>query len=338
MNAIRIDGQTPGGNRRKLAELVPLDTPLSVQIFPVYACNLACSYCIHSLPAKERGFISDKTLLPVDLYKKAIDDIALFPQKLKMLRLAGTGEPLLHPQIAEMVAYAKNKQVAASIDIVTNGLMLSHDLSIALIKAGLDRIRISIQGLEDSAYAHTKQKGIFNKLVDDISYFFVNRKHTKIYIKIIDCALNAGDEQQFLEIFGDICDYIAIEHLIPAVDKIDYTAMAREEDIAYTQNGNMVKDIKVCPQPFYMMQLNPDGNIVPCCAMETPVVLGNVSDESMVDIWHGKRNKDFLLNQLKFHKDIYSVCRKCQQYKYAVFDEDILDYETDNIVNKIKHW
>lgn len=336
MNAIRIDGQTPGGSRRKLAELVPLDTPFSIQIFPVYACNLACRYCIHSLPVKERGFISKRALLPIDLYKKAIDDVSLFPQKLKMLRIAGTGEPLLHPHIADMVAYAKDKQVANSVDIVTNGVALSHDLSLALINAGLDRIRISIQGLGDLAYAHINQEGVFDKLVEEIRYFFNNRKNTKIYVKIIDCALNIGDEERFLELFGDICDYIAIEHLIPAVDQIDYTSLNKGE-FGCTQNGNLVRDIKVCPQPFYMMQLNPDGNIVPCCAMETTAVIGNISTESMVDIWNGKKNKEFLLNQLRFNKNIYPVCQKCQQYKYAVFDEDILDCETESIINKIMH-
>lgn len=333
MNAIRIDGQTPALNRSRLAELVPLDTPFLLQIFPVYACNLACSYCIHSLPVNERGFVADQALLPFDLYKKAIDDLAQFPRKLKMLRLAGTGEPLLHKEIAAMVAYAKAKNIANSVDIVTNGLCLSHDLSLALIEAGLDKIRISIQGLDDTAYAYVKEQGVFNRLVEEISFFYQNRKNTKIYVKIIDCALQAGDEEKFLAIFGDICDYIAIEHLIPAVDKIDYSVLEKKH-IKCTQNGNDVKDILICPQPFYMMQVNPDGNIVPCCSMETPVVLGNAAEESLYDIWNGTENKVFLMNQLRFNKDIYSVCKKCQQYKYAVFEEDVLDSVADEIIYK----
>ena len=44
MKAQRIDGQTPGGKRTRLADVLPLSTPFSVQIFPVYGCNLACAY------------------------------------------------------------------------------------------------------------------------------------------------------------------------------------------------------------------------------------------------------------------------------------------------------
>lgn len=334
MKAIRIDGQTPGGNRSRLADIVPLSTPFSLQVFPIYACNLACSYCIHSVPLEKRGFIASKNVLSFDLYKKVIDDMTVFPQKLKMLRFAGTGEPLLHKQIVEMVAYAKAKQVANSVDIVTNGLHLSHELSKDLIVAGLDKLRISIQGLSDAAYSYTKEAGVFARLIEEIKFFYNHKKDTKIYIKIIDCALQEGDEKRFLHIFGDICDYIAVEHLIPAVDQIDYTDLAKNSSKC-TQNGNAVRDIRVCPQPFYMMQLNPDGNIVPCCSMETPIVLGNAADESMYAIWHGEKNKAFLLNQLRFNKNIYPVCQKCQQYKYAAFEEDVLDYDAQKIMNKL---
>ena len=120
MKAQRIDGQTPGGKRMRLADALPLDTPFSVQIFPVYGCNLACAYCIHSVPPAERGFVAGKVMLDDALYKKCIDGLTEFPRPLKMLRFAGTGEPLLHPHITDMVAYAREKEVAETIDIVTN--------------------------------------------------------------------------------------------------------------------------------------------------------------------------------------------------------------------------
>ena len=86
MRAVRIDGQTPGGKRTRLADVLPLATPFSVQIFPVYGCNLACAYCIHSVPPAERGFVAGKVMLDYALYEKCIDGLAEFPRRLKMLR------------------------------------------------------------------------------------------------------------------------------------------------------------------------------------------------------------------------------------------------------------
>ena len=102
MKARLIDNQTPIGTRSRLAQELPLRTPYLLQVFPVYACNFKCNYCVLSLPNAQRGYISEQKFLDFDLYRKSIDELSHFPDKLKMLRFAGTGEPLLHPQIAEM--------------------------------------------------------------------------------------------------------------------------------------------------------------------------------------------------------------------------------------------
>ena len=332
MKAQRIDGQTPGGKRQRLADRLPLDTPFSIQVFPVYACNLACAYCIHSVPPAERGFIASKTVLDMELYRKFVADLKEFPRPLKMLRFAGTGEPLLHPEIAAMVACAKEAGVAESLDIVTNGLRLTHELSAALVEAGLGRIRISLQGLSDDAYAYTKKRGVFQKLVENIRWLYAHRGDTKIYVKIMDCALAEGEEAEFLRFFGDIADFIAVEHLIPAVEQIDYEKLAGHALADVTQNGAAVRMAEVCPQPFYMMQLNPDGKMVPCCAMETAATLGDVAEESVRAIWHGERLRAFLEAQLRGEKSAYTTCAKCRQYRYAMFEEDVLDGEAERLL------
>lgn len=333
MRAIRIDGQTPGGVRTPLVQVLPLDTPFIVQIFPVYGCNFKCNYCIHSVPVGKRNFISEKALMDFSVYKKCIDDLCEFPQKLKMLRFAGTGEPLLHKDIAKMVEYAAIKQVAASIDIVTNGALLTPELSRELINAGLSRIRVSIQGVDSFKYYQTTGAEFdFGKFVDNLTYFYQDRGRTKMYIKIIDCALDEDDEDKFLGIFGDICDHIAIEHLLPAVSQIDYAALAKDVQQGLTQNGVQVQPAEVCPQPFYLMQINPEGNVVPCCAMETACIMGNCREESLLSIWGGKKYDEFRQKQLLKQKDFYPVCKKCQQYKYSMFQEDILDNDADKLL------
>ncbi len=322
-----LEGTTPGGKRSVLANLLPLDTPFLVQIFPIYACNFKCNYCIYSLPKNQHGYISDKISMDMNVYKKCIDDIANFPNKVKMLRFAGIGEPLLHKEIAEMVRYAKMKNIAESVDVITNGLLLNEELSLALIDAGLDRLRISIQGL--SAEKYKKLSGVdidFDLFVKKIEYFYKNRGNTKVYIKIIDCALENDEEaKKFFEIFGDISDYIAIEHLTPAVDGIDYTKLAGDKNLDLTQNGAPILDANICSQPFYMIQINPDGNIVPCCSFTYPIVIGNAIEKSVTEIWDSPKFKEFRRKMLDGVKNASDVCSKCKTYKYGIYKEDILD-------------
>lgn len=336
MKAVRIDGQTPGGARAPLAQAIPLSTPYMVQIFPVYGCNFKCNYCIHSLPRESRGYISEQSFMDLKLYKKCIDDLSEFPEKVKMLRFAGTGEPLLHRDIAEMVGYAFQKQVAASIDIVTNGALLTPQLSKKLIDSGLSRLRVSIQGVDSQKYEETIGKAFdFDKYLKNLMYFYENRGSAQVYIKIIDSALGEGDEEKFFEIFGDICDTIAIEHILPAVAQIDYSKVSKNRSISLTQNGEVVQKVEICPQPFYLMQINPEGNVVPCCAMETAYVAGNCSEEGLYDIWHGNKYCEFRKTQLLKQKEKYSVCKHCQQYQYTMFSEDVLDNDSEKL---LKHF
>lgn len=333
MNAIRIDGTTPGGSREPLAPRIPLDTPFSVQIFPAYACNLACPYCIHSVPKDKRRFVASKTLLDMEIYNKFVHDMRAFPKKLKMLRFAGTGEPLLHPDLPAMISLAHDAGIAESLDIVTNGLRLSPQLSDALVAAGISRIRISLQGLDDSAYAYTGRQGVFEELRENIRYLYVHRKQAGIYVKIIDVALKSGEKEKFLAMFGDICNWIAIEHITPAVPQIDYTRLTEKQELA--QNGQAVVQAQVCPQSFYMLQVNPDGAVVPCCAMETTVQLGNLTEMSMLDIWQGDVLREFRRAQLLGQKAKYPVCATCKQYPYAMFPEDNLDGVAKELLQKI---
>lgn len=103
------------------------------------------------------------------------------PQKLKMLRFADLGEPLLHRNIAEMIACAKEANIAESVDSVTNGALLTPELSDALIEAGLDRLRISANGLSAEDFArNTDAKVDFERYVEQIEYFCRHRSRTHI--------------------------------------------------------------------------------------------------------------------------------------------------------------
>lgn len=333
MKSVRIDGSTPGGARTELAKMIPLSTPYIVQIFPAYGCNFKCNYCIHSVPVKERGYISNKYFLNFDLYKKCIDDLCKFPKRLKMLRFAGTGEPLLNKDIVKMVKYAVEKQVAYSVDVVTNASLLTKEISKRLVDAGVSRIRISIQGINAKKYKQVA--GIdfeFDKFIQNLSYLYKNKDKTQVYIKIIDSVLDEGDEEKFFKIFGDICDFIAVEHLFPAVSQIDYSAISKNSIQKLTQNGKKIQNAEICPQPFYLMQINPDGNVVPCCSMETSYILGNCDTESLYNIWNNDRCNNFRKTQLLKQKEIYPVCKKCQEYKYAMFEEDRLDDDAKRLV------
>ncbi|EKZ6375164.1 SPASM domain-containing protein [Klebsiella aerogenes] len=95
-------------------------------------CNLECSYCPASFK-NGRG----KNLMPVDTFKKAIDDLS-------KINYSGRisphffGEPLLDDRLPDLMRYVRGKLPKSKIIIHTNGIRLSKEKYDACIQAGVD--------------------------------------------------------------------------------------------------------------------------------------------------------------------------------------------------------
>lgn len=321
----------------KLAEALPLDTPFLLYIFPVYACNFRCRYCIFSVDMAKRGFISDQVMLDFALYKKSIDEAATFPQKLKVLRFVGMGEPLLHKDMAAMVTYAKTKEVANIIEIISNGSLLSPAMSDKLIAAGLSRMIISLQGTSREKYLAVSQVKIdFDKFIDNIKYFYEHKREAHLYIKVMDTALDGkADEQKFYEIFGDICDSIGIEHTVPIYPGVDYKKVLGDKDLPVTQFGLPVTEVKICPQPFFSMQINPDGKVVPCFSLDYPEIIGDCREQSIKEIWNGDKFRRFRGRMLCGAEHVCKTCDHCNIIKYRMSPEDSLNNDAERMKARV---
>jgi radical SAM protein with 4Fe4S-binding SPASM domain len=328
-----VSGQAPGGKRTILAEVLPLSTPIVVQMFPIYACNFTCRYCVFSVDKAKRGFISDKIVMEMDLYKRCIDEIAMLPDKVKVLRFVGMGEPLLHKNIAEMVEYAVSKQVAHKVEILTNGSLLTPKMSDSLISAGLSRLLISLQGTSSAKYKQVCGADInYDEFVGNIRYFYDHKEDAQVHIKIIDYALEGTeDEKRFYEIFGNICDTIGIERAGPIFPGVDYETVLKGKDRAFTQFGLPVSEVHVCPQPFFTLQINPDGKVVPCYSIAYPCIVGDCNLQSVGEIWTGRKFQDFRLAMLDGSKGVCETCAECNIIKHRLFPEDNLNNDAERL-------
>ncbi len=324
--------------RKPLIDMLPLEAPLGVHVCPSTYCNFKCHYCKHSVDTFDGGVGKTgwlkREFMGMDMYKLLIRQLSKFPKKIKTLNFAWLGEPLLHPQIVEMVKIAKEANVAETVSIVTNGSLLSHEMSDGLIEAGLDLLRISLQGLTAEDYwTISKYKIDFEKYVENIAYFYEYKKDTRVYIKIMDAMLKSDDdERKFRDLFEPICDVINIEHLVPLQNELDISDMKNVFEVNYF--GDKVKDNKICAYSFFLLVISPKGDIMPCPEAGSYIDgngkivdmhIGNIKDISIYDYWNGKMLNSFRLNMIKGKKDSNRICEKCSFIKYHTAEEDRLD-------------
>jgi len=109
--------------------------PIVAQIVPIRRCNLACTYC------NEFDHSSQPVPLPEMLAR--IDKLA--DLGVMVITISG-GEPLLHPEIDEIIRRIRSRGVLATL--ISNAYLLSPQRIRALNEAGLDYLQISIDNVE----------------------------------------------------------------------------------------------------------------------------------------------------------------------------------------------
>jgi radical SAM protein with 4Fe4S-binding SPASM domain len=117
---------------------------------------------------------------------------------------------------------------------------------------------------------------------------------------------------------------MAVEHAVPIHSGVDYDNLSLKKEISVTQFGLPVAEVKVCPQPFFTMQINPDGKVVPCYSFEYPGIMGDCNTQSAYDIWNGETFRQFRRRMLEGKNGISAPCESCSIIKYRLFPEDDL--------------
>jgi len=320
-------------NRTRLETVIPLSVPFIINVDPSDKCNFQCKFC----PTGDRELMKNvgRSLKTMDfkLYKKIIDDICEFEKPIKVLRLYKDGEPLLHPRFAEMVRYAKEKKCSERIDTTTNASLLNPKRNLGIIEAGLDRINISIEGVNEKQYLEFSNYKIdFDKLVGNVRHFYENRKNCEMIIKINGDTISDDDKKKFYEIFGDIADGVYIEYIMSCWPEFELKGVAVNWEMGLY--GQKIKEVQVCPYVFYSFSINSDGSASACFLdWSRKLIIGDAKSESVKDIWNGEKllnyQKMFLMKKRKQHP----ICGNCGQMSHGMPD-NIDDY-AEELLDKL---
>jgi len=309
-------------NRTKLETVIPLSVPFIINVDPSDICNFQCKFCptgdrdlMKNTPGRNHG------LMDFDLYKKIIDDICEFERPIKVLRLYKDGEPLTNPRFADMVRYARQKKCAERIDTTINASLLTKERNLDIIDGGLDRINISIEGINEEQYRDFSSYNIdFDNLVANIKHLYENRNSCEIIVKINGDILSEDEKKRFYDIFGDIADGVYIEHIMSCWPEFDLNGVeVNQEHGIY---GQQIKEVIVCPYPFYSFSINSDGTASICFLdWSRKLLIGDVKKESVKDIWLGERMRDYQKFFLEKKRKSHPVCGNCGQMTHGMPDD-----------------
>jgi len=308
-------------NRTRLETVIPLATPFTLFVDPSDVCNFQCQFC----PSGNKKLLKDvrrkPRLMDFGLYKKIIDDIGEFERPLKVLRLYKDGEPLLNPRFPEMIAYAKERRCAQSIDTTTNGSLLNPEMNRALIDAGIERINISVEGVSAEQYRTFSRFALdYDRFVGNIRDLYEHRGNCEICIKICGDVLSEDDKKEFYRTFGDIADRIFIEHIAPCWPEFELKGVEVNSSVGIY--GQPIKEVAACPYIFYSLSINSDGKVSLCFLdWARKLIVGDATMESVKEIWNGSTLFDYRKMHLEMRRKQHPVCGSCGQLTHCLPDD-----------------
>jgi len=206
-------------------------------LFMTYRCTSNCNMC--TIWKRGKNYDNSKELTLED-WKKVIDD--LDKTGVWLFELFG-GDSLLRKDVTiPLIEYIKKKNEKAWVDLPTNCNLLDKDTATALVKSGLDRIYISLDGPIEIHDNIRGKDGTYNRVQKALEYI-VEAKN-KLNSNTPDIVINCTVSKSNFHIF---------EQIIPIADKMgvngidfEYVGEFKEESI---QNSEVDG---VNPTPFYI--------------------------------------------------------------------------------------
>ena len=281
--------------------------PLHVDYEMKFKCNLRCPMCLMSLAPAERARYgrADRELTP----EKVLELAAEGADRGQMaMGFGGLWEPLLEPELPAIVAGARSLGL---VDVMfnTNGLLLTEKVGRALIEAGLTRLMISLDADTPETYSRMRVGSDFETVTANIRNFMALRRRLGSALPLVRLsfcrtALNEHELEPFLERWHEAVDFFSIQTYgrYDSAAPPDFPA----ERPAPPPAGR-------CAQPNKRLLVRHDGGVLPCCdASGALLVMGNIYENTLNDIWRGSKMAAFRETVADSDLKLTEACRACQ--------------------------
>lgn len=289
--------------------------PVSLSIEPAAICQLHCPECALG----SNSIVRSNKLMDFDLYKKVIDEVE--PNLLYLL-LYFQGEPFLSPTIFDMITYADNKNIYTATS--TNAQNINQTVASKIVKSGLKKIIISLDGVTQETYETYRVGGNLNKTLQAIEFINAEKKAQNsrfpaIELQMIIFRHNEHEIGAFKKIAqkmkvqkitiktAQIYNYTEKTELIPTIKKY-----SRYKTI----NGNWELKKKLhnrCLRMWQSAVITTDGELLPCCFdKNADFSYGNLNKYSVKELWNNDKALSFRKRILSNRKSI-DMCQNCSE-------------------------
>lgn len=244
------------------------------------------------------------------------------------------GEPLLNKQLPEMIARAHQAGIYTIVS--TNAQALTSLMAQRLVKSGLSRIIVSIDGFSEESYAAYRVGGSLHRALEGLQHLHEakvqNGSSIRIELQVLRLRTNEHEWQWIKKHYKKLgathlvfktAQLNDFEHGHPLMPTNEH--YSRYKKIA---NGTYVlkKHLPLALSPLRLLALQPcfrlwsgcvittTGEVLPCCYdKEHHHALGNITIQSLANIFHSKRANALRHRVLHATSPVPEMCKNCDR-------------------------
>ena len=282
------------------------------------ACNHSCLFCAHQKMKRKVGKMKP------EMVESALRQA--YALGTRECGFYATGEPFIVPELPKYIALAK-KIGYTYVYLTSNGSLATPEKIRAVIDAGLDSIKFSINAPERKLYKFIHGKDDFNTVVKHLKYLNAYRAKTgrryKIYVTGILTRFTEPLKDLYFKKFGKLADQIVFKNVynqggyMPEIEHL----LKCEDDHETRRRCNLPFDAICVTQEGYLSVENAD--------YENMLIVGDLNKQTLKQAWYGKKMQEV---RKMFMSDCLegSICDCCVHHSDAPAAPLMPEYATPN--------
>lgn len=262
-------------------------------------CNSKCIMCGYPTMKREKGFMSNS------LFEKIIREAAQL--RVKKVFLHGTSEPLMDKKLLDKVNFIKNHKLY--LHIVSNGSLLNENLAQKLILAAVDEITISFDGFTKATYESIRIGLNFDAVKKNLDRLIALKKELnsptpRLRLNFVNSLNKKKEAYEFWTYWRNQVEEVICEN-----------AQNWAGQVAVESPNSFVKSYPEktpCRFLWIAMFVLWNGTVPLCCNdYEGKVVLGDINQSSIKDVWNGEPLHTIRQKHFSGERKKVSLCSNC---------------------------
>jgi hypothetical protein len=277
------------------------DFPRTVQLQTRTGCNAGCIFC----PYEDARDKVPSGKMPADLFEKIVQELAR--HRTHRISPYLMNEPFMDNTLLVKARRIKAVIPRARLIVTTNAGVLHPAVTDDLLADNPFRaIYISVQGIEKAPYEATMRGSLrFEKTMENVEYLIQQRNRLAPGLKIVVTMvktkrINAEKAVAYWQSKGVESKYTVLEN------RGGNTAVFKK------LNAGKARIFRDCTRLFKHAYILFNGDMVICCTdYYKTMVLGNVAESSIYEVWNAPRAQEIRRNFLLGDLSDNPLCAKC---------------------------